>query len=189
MPSKRLTRALLLLAFGIVLAAIAFSLDVGIESGTSATGSAQDDAFLLAHAYSRDGGNDAATGVFVSIQEATKRGTKRGARILLDELPSRTATAGAAMTRARGRVAAVTVSTESGRVCKRAVLGLVSRQQALFVVLGAGIDSDVDTWTAVDRYAVGLRGLRRWWEAEAARCAALAPPAERTSIRASLGSL
>jgi hypothetical protein len=187
MPPKRLVRALLLLALGIVLATVAFSIDIDVEAaGITPSSSAVEEALALSRAASRDGGSDAATSVVALLHDATERGRKDGAALLLRELPVRTANAEAATARARARVAAVRVTTRTGAACRRAVLDLVSRQHALFVVLDGGLASDPDVWTAVERYAVGARALRRWWTLQAGRCSALADPAERAAVRRTL---
>ena len=188
-PPIRLARALLLLALGIVLAAVAFSLDIDVEAGTIEPGEATADSSALARAYARDGGSDAATDVFVLLHDATAKGRTAGAALLERDLPARASNAEAAMNRSRRRVEAVTVTTAAGRACRRAILDFAARQRALYVALGAYVDSDLGSWTAADRYAVGSRALRRWWTEEAAACASLAPPSQQTKIRRALQGL
>jgi hypothetical protein len=189
MPRRRLVRALLLLVLGVVLVALAFSIDLNVDDAASADGKAVAEVAAVARAEAGGGTEAAATAVFALLDQATAQGRTAGGTLLLRGLPGRADYADEQAAAAHRSVAAVTVTTRTGATCRRAVLDLTAREQALYVALRAGLDSDGDAWTAVDRFAVGSRALKRWWRTRAERCVASADTGDRAAVRRLLATV
>lgn len=189
MPRRRLVRALLLLALGVVLVAVAFSIDLNVDDAASADGKAVAEVAAVVHAEGGGGTEAAATAVFALLDRATAQGRTAGATLLLRNLPGRTDYADQQADAAHRAVAAVKVTTPTGATCRRAVLDLSARERALYVALRAGLDSDADAWTAVERFAVGSRALKRWWRTQSERCVASAGAGDRAAVRRLLATV
>ena len=119
------------------------------------------------------------------IGRAHSAGIGGGAILLERQLPALQSRIERDVTRIRGEVRDVDVTTRAGHECRLRTVELLTRQRELFRSFAAEV-ANHQAWAAVSHMQAASDVLNRWYANQLDSCTSTATPADRSAIKAAL---